>query len=106
MIPKVTPKIPDIPGTFTIGWEDSLQKAGLILTEKLRLLERKSEKIRSRVFPNLNQPQIPNQPGPMEYNRRHLGTNSQGNTTGPEKKEIQTAHNINTQQSNQSGQKT
>ena len=36
MIPKVTPRIPDTPGTFTIEWEDSLQKAGLILTEKLR----------------------------------------------------------------------
>ena len=36
LIPKVTPRIPDTPGTFTIEWEDSLQKAGLILTEKLR----------------------------------------------------------------------
>ena len=36
MIPKATPRIPDTPGTFTIEWEDSLQKAGLILTEKLR----------------------------------------------------------------------
>ena len=36
LIPKVTPKIPDSPGTDTIKWEDSLQKAGLILTEKLR----------------------------------------------------------------------
>ena len=35
-IPKVTPKIPDSPGTLTIEWEESLQKAGLILTEKLR----------------------------------------------------------------------
>ena len=36
LIPKVTPKIPDTAGTFTTEWEDSLQKAGLILTEKLR----------------------------------------------------------------------
>ena len=36
LIPKVTPRIPDTPGTFNIEWEDSLQKAGLILTEKLR----------------------------------------------------------------------
>ena len=36
LIPKVTPRIPDTPGTFTIQWEDSLQTAGLILTEKLR----------------------------------------------------------------------
>ena len=36
LIPKVTPRIPDTPGTFTIEWEDSLQNAGLILTEKLR----------------------------------------------------------------------
>ena len=36
LIPKVTPSIPDTPGTFTIEWEDSLQKAGLILTEKIR----------------------------------------------------------------------
>ena len=36
LIPKVTPRIPDTPGTFTIEWEDSLQKAGLILTENLR----------------------------------------------------------------------
>ena len=36
LIPKVTPRIPDTPGTFTIEWEDSLQKAGLILAEKLR----------------------------------------------------------------------
>ena len=35
LIPKVTPRITDTPGTFTIEWEDSLQKAGLILTEKL-----------------------------------------------------------------------
>ena len=40
LIPKVTPKIPDTPGTFTIEWEDSLQKDALILTEKQRLLER------------------------------------------------------------------
>ena len=40
LTPKVTPRIPDTPGTFTIEWEDSLQKAGLILTEKQRLLER------------------------------------------------------------------
>ena len=36
LIPKVMPRIPDTPGTFTIEWEDPLQKAGLILTEKLR----------------------------------------------------------------------
>ena len=36
LISKVTPKIPDTPRTFSIEWEDSLQKAGLILTEKLR----------------------------------------------------------------------
>ena len=36
LIPKVTPKITDSSGTFTIEWEDSLQKTGLILTEKLR----------------------------------------------------------------------
>ena len=36
LIPKVTSRIPDTPGTFMIEWEDSLQKAGLILTEKLR----------------------------------------------------------------------
>ena len=36
LIPKVTPKNPDTPGTFTIEWEDSLQKTGLILTEKPR----------------------------------------------------------------------
>ena len=36
LIPKVTPRIPDTPATFTIEWEDSLQRAGLILTEKLR----------------------------------------------------------------------
>ena len=36
LIPKVTPRIPDTPGTFKIEWEDPLQKAGLTLTEKLR----------------------------------------------------------------------
>ena len=36
LISKVTPRIPDTPATFTIEWEDSLQRAGLILTEKLR----------------------------------------------------------------------
>ena len=36
LIPKVTPNIPHTPGTFRIEWEDSLQKAGLMLTEKLR----------------------------------------------------------------------
>ena len=36
LIPKVTPKIQDSPDTFTIEWENSLEKAGLILTEKLR----------------------------------------------------------------------
>ena len=55
LIPKVTPRMPDTPGTFTIEWEDSLQKAGLILTEKLgRLLERKIKKIRTGVVPHLN----------------------------------------------------
>ena len=55
LIPKVTPKIPDTPGTFTIEWEGSLQKVGLILTEKLkRLLEREIKKTRTRVllYPN------------------------------------------------------
>ena len=36
LIPKVTPRIPDTPATFTIEWEHSLHRAGLILTEKLR----------------------------------------------------------------------
>ena len=35
-ITELTPRIPDTPGTFTTEWEDSLQKAGLIPTEKLR----------------------------------------------------------------------
>ena len=33
---KVTPRILDTPATFTIEWEDSLQKPGLILTGKLK----------------------------------------------------------------------
>ena len=41
----------------------------------------------------------------MEYNRRHLGTNSQGNTTRIEEKETQAAGNIKKQQSQESGQK-
>ena len=35
LIPKVTPRFPDTPGTFTIEWEDSLQRAGFIIMEKL-----------------------------------------------------------------------
>ena len=36
LIPKVSPKIPDTPGSFTIEWENSLQEAGLVLTKKLQ----------------------------------------------------------------------
>ena len=36
LIPKVRPRIPDTPGTLTIEWEDSLQNAELIFTEKLK----------------------------------------------------------------------
>ena len=55
LIPKVTPRIPDIPGTFTIEWEDSLQKAGLILTEKLRDYWRdRSSRLEKEYSPILN----------------------------------------------------
>ena len=36
LIPKVSPKIPDTPSSFTIEWENSLQEAGLVLTKKLQ----------------------------------------------------------------------
>ena len=36
LIPKVSPKIPDTPGSFIIEWENSLQEAGLVLTKKLQ----------------------------------------------------------------------
>ena len=36
LIPKVNPKIPDTPGSFTVEWETSLQEAGLVLTKKLQ----------------------------------------------------------------------
>ena len=36
LIPKVSPKIPDTPGSFTVEWENSLQEAGLVLTKKLQ----------------------------------------------------------------------
>ena len=36
LIPKVSPKIPDTPGSFTVQWENSLQEAGLVLTKKLQ----------------------------------------------------------------------
>ena len=57
-----------------------LQKAGLILTEKLRDIigKIKDKKFRNRIFPSFNQPQIPNQPRPMEHNRIHFRINSQG----------------------------
>ena len=32
LIPKVNPKIPDTPGSFTVEWEKSLQESGLVLT--------------------------------------------------------------------------
>ena len=44
LIPKVTPKIPDSTGTFTIEWDDSLQKAGMLLTDKLRDYRKKRAK--------------------------------------------------------------
>ena len=57
LIPKVTPKTPDNPGTFTTEWEDSIQKAGLILTEKLRGYwkerARRLETKYSPILPNL-----------------------------------------------------
>ena len=69
----------------TIEWGDSLQKAGLILTEKLRdYWEDRARRCRDRIFPNLNQPQISYKPRPMEYNRRYLRTNSWGNPTQTE----------------------
>ena len=55
LIPKVTSRIPDTPGTFTIEWEDSLQKAGLILTQKLRDYSRdRSSSLEKEYFPILN----------------------------------------------------
>ena len=36
LILKVSPKIPDTPGSFTVEWENSLQEAGLVLTKKLQ----------------------------------------------------------------------
>ena len=36
LIPKVSPKIPDTPGSFTVEWENSLQEAGLVLTKNLQ----------------------------------------------------------------------
>ena len=36
LIPKVSPKIPDTPGSFTVEWENSLQEAGIVLTKKLK----------------------------------------------------------------------
>ena len=36
LIPKVSPKIPDKPGSFTVEWENSLQEVGLVLTKKLQ----------------------------------------------------------------------
>ena len=36
LIPKVSPKIPDTPGSFTVERENSLQEAGLVLTKKLQ----------------------------------------------------------------------
>ena len=55
LIPKVTPRIPDTPGTSTIQWEDSLQKAGLILTEKLRDYWRdRSSRLEKEYSPILN----------------------------------------------------
>ena len=100
----VIPKIPDSPGTITIEWEDLLQKAQLILTEKFRdYLKERAKRLgaeHSLTSTNFNQPTRQ-----MKYSRRHLGTNSQGNTTRTEEKETQAAGNINKQQSYQSGQK-
>ena len=36
LIPKVSSKIPDTPGSFTVEWENSLHEAGLVLTKKLQ----------------------------------------------------------------------
>ena len=36
LIPKVSPKIPDTTGSFTVEWQNSLQEAGLVLTKKLQ----------------------------------------------------------------------
>ena len=36
LIAKVSPKIADTPGSFTVEWENSLQEAGLVLTKKLQ----------------------------------------------------------------------
>ena len=101
-MPKVTSKILDNSGIFTIEWEDSLQKAGLmqILTEKLRDYWKERVKRFQKNIPQFNQPQIPNQPRPMEYNRRHFRTNSQGNQTRTEEEKTQTTDNVNKQQHN------
>ena len=36
LIPTVSPKISDTPGSFTVEWENPLQEAGLVLTKKLQ----------------------------------------------------------------------
>ena len=36
LIPKVRPKIPDTPDSFTVEWVNSLQEAGLVLAKKLQ----------------------------------------------------------------------
>ena len=52
LMPMVTPKIPDSPGTFTIQWVDSLQKAGLILTEKLKdYWKERANRLEAEYFP-------------------------------------------------------
>ena len=53
LIPKVSPKIPEHPGSFTVEWENSLQEAGLVLAKKLQDYWTNSHQTGNRIFSNL-----------------------------------------------------
>ena len=103
LIPKVTLKIPDSPGTFTIQWVDSLHNAGLILTEKLRdYLQERAKRLESEYSQISTNLKNLKQSGLMEHNRWYFGTNSQGNKTRTEEKETKAAGYTKKQHSKQS----
>ena len=103
LIPKVTPRIPDTPGTFTIEWKTHSRRQVWSLLKNSEIIGETDQVDLKKNTPHLKQFKIFNQSRPMEYTRRYTRTNSKRNTTGTQEKEIQTTHPFSNKQ--QPGQK-
>ena len=106
LIPKVSPKIPDTPGSFTIEWENSLQEAGLVLTKKLQdYWSNRSTRLEAEYSPIYNNlKSISTQEQWNTIEDIHT-TNIQRSSTGIEKKETKANQPTTINQYQQSHQK-